>query len=210
MPGNLSSRKTRLRDMKINFDSLLARVGLCRHSRLQLSEAKIAAMDARFDPMIEQLKVIHQHFIAQNNALKNLETEHKFLLKREEYLRAQLMNIRVQQATEGRTGWELLGYIPTAVLDQVRRMNERDQIKFTAMVAFKLIDAAIKGIFKVDAMGKCNALVFAPIDMNKAPAAPKHVQVLFEKKETGAFEMSKPLKLIEPESEETRVRNASK
>jgi hypothetical protein len=191
--------------MKNLTKKILARLGLCPLHRAVEAEQQLEAFAPAMQKISAALIRLQKLFFDQNETLGVTDRERLLGLKREEYLRAQLMNVRVQQSGGDRTGWEVMCYIPQATLRGVRAKSQEDQARFVAHVAYKLVEAAVRGIFHVDSMGKVNALVFAPLDMDKPAAAPKHVQVLFEKKD-GEFDMSNPIKLIEPESEETRLR----
>jgi hypothetical protein len=142
--------------------------------------------------------------------LIKLEARHKELNERFMWLRAQIMNLRVSQAAEGRTGWEVMCYIPEEVVKKITEWEKSDPDLFEGFmfnVARPLVRNAIKGVVHVNKQGRVNALVFEPLDLNKAPRAPKWVMALFEK--DGEHKFSKAAKVIDPGTEEERTKRAS-
>lgn len=117
-------------------------------------------------------------------------------------LRSQVLHLRVSQATEGRAGWEIMAYIPEAVLKAISH-NPGLRDWYETEVAQNLVRYAMKGIVKVNAEGKVNALVFAPLDIDGKPEAPKWVMALYNK--DGKFKMSERA-WITPETEEQKIR----
>ncbi len=118
---------------------------------------------------------------------------------REMWLRAQLLQVRVRQSVLDRAGWEVMCFIPEEVL------KSRDMQGLILQTARRLVEQAIKGIHRVDSMGKVCALVFAPLNTKDAPHAPEYVQAMFDKE--GKFKMSE--KCWDRSTEEERVRRAA-
>jgi hypothetical protein len=129
------------------------------------------------------------------------------LLHQVEYLRAQLMQVRVSQATEGRAGWEVCCYIPEEVLHYTRNHPYKENAAQSLLdnILCALMETAIKGINRVDSQGKVCALVFEPLNINAPARAPRYVQALFDK--DGKYKMSE--KAWDQRTEEQRVRNAA-
>jgi hypothetical protein len=128
---------------------------------------------------------------------------HQVISKQIMWIRAQLMNVRVAQAERPRVGWEVMAYIPEEVLQVVKKYGPKDLAKFKRLVADVLIDQAIRGILHVNAQGKINALVFAPMNVNAAPAAPEWCQVVFEG-DTGKLKLSERLPRLKSEAEQLK------
>ena len=117
-------------------------------------------------------------------------------------LRAQVANIRVSQAQEGRAGWEVMAYIPEVVIKWAQEKPEH-KVWLIDRIVRGLVEYALQGIVKVDSNGKVNALVFAPLDINGPAEAPKWVMALFHK--DGKFKLSERA-WITPETEEQKIR----
>lgn len=92
-------------------------------------------------------------------------------------LRAQLVNIRVAQAERPRMGWEVMCYIPDEILANMS-VASRDLCED---IASNLVFLALSGIINVTKMGRCNALIFSPLDINKPVEQSKWVVGLFER-----------------------------
>lgn len=129
------------------------------------------------------------------------------LLHKVQFLQAQLMQVRVSQATEGRAGWEVCVYIPEETLNYTRNHPDRESAAQSLLdnVCEALVKTALAGINRVDAQGKVCALVFEPLDINKPARAPRYVQALFDK--DGMYKMSE--RCWDQRTEEQRVRNAA-
>lgn len=99
-------------------------------------------------------------------------------------LRAQLVTVRVAQAERPRMGWEVMCYIPEEV---VGRMGPRLKM-FAEAITEKLVYQALQGILNVNSKGRCNALVYSPLNINGPAEASKWVVGVFEK--DGQFSVS--------------------
>lgn len=85
------------------------------------------------------------------------------LHKESQHLRAQLMQLRVENSDPGnlgRVGWQVSAFIPQAVLDKIRH-DKKDE--FVTRIASALVDNALRGIFMRNAAGNCTALVWSPL-----------------------------------------------
>lgn len=127
------------------------------------------------EQVFQALKAVIRDLERQN---AHLTGENSWLTKQVEYLRCQLMKVRVSQGTEGRRGWEVMAYIPDGVVGVLKTQTPEQRTKFVAEVAFRLVALALKGIFKVDSMGEINVLVFPAINMDGKPNADRWVKVL--------------------------------
>lgn len=144
--------------------------------------------------------------IQERLAKRSQEIEQRFM-----WLRAQVMNLRVAQATPPRTGWEVMAYIPEEVVKKITEWQEKDPDLFEGFmfnVARPLVRNAIKGLVHVNAQGKVNALVFEPLDLREEPRAPKWVMALYETPE-GKMRFSDRAKIIDPGTAEERAKRAS-
>ena len=135
--------------------------------------------------------------------LPNMTYAHKVISKQIEWIRAQLMNVRVAQAERPRVGWEVMAYIPEEVLQVVKTYGPEDLTKFKRLIADVLIDQAIRGVLHVNAQGKINALVFAPMNINGPVKAAEWCQVLFEG-DYGKLKLSERLPRLKSEAEQLK------
>lgn len=122
--------------------------------------------------------------------------------QQEERLRrllAEIAVVRVAQAEPPRVGWEVMAYIPEETLCAVPTPE------VVRCVVGALVNQAVRGIYNIQKNGKVNVLVFAPLDMNRAPAAAEWVQVLWDK--DGKCKLSE--KLPRMKTAEQRVRECS-
>lgn len=99
-------------------------------------------------------------------------------------LRAQLVTVRVAQAERPRMGWEVMCYIPEEVVGRMS-VKLRD---YAEAIAGQLVFQALTGIINVNNKGRCNALVFSPLNINGPAEASKWVVGIFEK--DGKFSVS--------------------
>lgn len=113
---------------------------------------------------------------ALENRIVDLETANRKISE----LRAQLVNVRVAQAERPRMGWEVMCYIPEEVIEGILKHGvELDT--HARFIANALVDCALRGIINVNKMGRCNALIFSPLDINKPVEQSKWVVGLFER-----------------------------
>ena len=137
------------------------------------------------------------------------EQDVKCLSNQLDWLRAQIVQVRVQQSRVGRAGWEVMCFIPEEILNQLgpdrNPLNNVMVGSLINQVTNKLVTCAIAGINRVDSQGRVCALVFEPLDMRAKPKAPAYVQALFDKQ--GEYKLSE--KAWDSRTEEERVRRAA-
>lgn len=125
-------------------------------------------------------------------AHENSVAERAELMKQLRDLRAQLVNVRVAQAERPRMGWEIMAYIPEEALKEIEK-GDVDLLQSSRLIADALVNLALQGIINVDKMGKCNALIFSPLNINGPAEASKWVVGLFEN--NGRFSVSEKAKV---------------
>lgn len=112
-------------------------------------------------------------------------------IARAEELRAQLMHLRVEGATEGRVGWEVCAFIPEGVIKSLKTKPPAHYAEFVKMVADVLVYRAIHGLTRFNRSGKVRALLFAEPDPIGAPGQFEAFDALWD--DRGDYKMDSQL-----------------